>query len=332
MHRLPLCPAGILLLLTAACAPAAGGRPSAAPPPAFRALVWNVGDSSFVLHPGIFRGVLRAADADVLILDEVGGEIEPAELIPILRGLRGEADTVWHLAWGVGGDYQRTVIASREPVEPLPEFSPLPFTRTTQRVFDRAPDSLHAKLRQDFDRGVATNGAVVRSGGRRLLVVGVDLWARGTPDSWEETRRRVEAATIRDAVGRVLARLSSEGRAVDGVVLGGDMNLVAGRAPLDTLTASPGAGWQPLAIAPALHADGLSRWTWDGRGTVFHSRQMDLMLYSPEALAVEQAHVFDSEQMPPAELARFGLNADASKSLSRHRPVVVDFRWLPARR
>lgn len=321
-----------MLLLTAACAPGAGGRPYAAPPPAFRALVWNVGDSSFVLHPTTFRGVLRAADADVLILDEVGGEIEPAELIPILRGLRGGADTVWHLAWGAGGDYQRTVIASREPVEPLPEFSPLPFTRTRQRVFDRAPDSLHAKLRRDFDGGVATNAAVVRSGGRRLLVVGLDLWARGTPGSWEEARRRVEAATIRDAVGRVLGRLSSEGRAVDGMVLGGDMNLVAGRAPLDTLTASPGAGWQPLAIAPALHADGLARWTWDGRGTVFHSSLMDLMLYSPEALSVERARVFDSEQMPPAELARFGLRADASKSLSRHRPVVVDFRWLRARR
>lgn len=317
--------------MATACAPAAGSRPYAAPPSAFRALVWNVGDSSFVVHPTTFRGVLRAADADVLILDEVGGEIEPSELIPILRGLRGEADTVWHLAWGVGGDYQRTVIASREPVEPLREFSPLPFTRTTQPVFDRAPDSLHARLRRDFDRGVATNGAVVRSGGRRLLVVGLDLWARGTRDSWEEARRRVEAATIRDAVGRVLARLSSEGRAVDGVVLGGDMNLVAGRAPLDTLTASPGAGWRPLAIAPALHADGLSRWTWDGRGTPFHSRQMDLTLYSPEALSVEQARVFDSEQMAPEELARFGLGADASKSLSRHRPVIVSFRWLPAR-
>jgi hypothetical protein len=287
-----------------------------------------VGDSSFVLHPAPFRGVLRAADADVLILDEVGGEIEPAELLPILRGLRGDADTVWHLSWGAGGDYQRTVIASREPLERLPEFSPLPFTATTQRVLDRAPDSLHAKLRRDFGRGVATNAAVVRSGGRRLLVVGVDLWARGTPESWEEVRRRVEAATIRAAVGRVLARLASEGRAVDGVVLGGDMNLVAGRAPLDTLLASPGRGWQPLAIAPALHADGLSRWTWDGRGTPFHSRQMDLMLYSPEALSVDQARVFDSEQIPPAELARFGLAADASKTLSRHRPIVVSFRWL----
>jgi len=332
MPRHPLSCVGILALLAAACAPTAGGSPSAAPPPAFRALVWNVGDSSFVLHPATFRGVLRAADPDVLILDEVGGEIEPAELLPILRGLRGGADTVWHLAWGAGGDYQRTVVASREPVEPLPEFSPLPFTRITQRVFDRAPDSLHAKLRRDFELGVAANAAVVRSGGRRLLVVGVDLWARGTPESWEEARRRVEAATIREAVDRVLARLASEGRAVDGVVLGGDLNLVAGRAPLDTLLASPGAGWQPLDIAPALHADGLSRWTWDGRGTRFHSRQMDLMLYSPEALSVDQARVFDSEQMPAVELARFGLSAEASNSLSRHRPVIVDFRWRPRRK
>ena len=72
--------------------------------------------------------------------------------------------------------------------------------------------------------------------GRRLLLVGLDLWARGNaPDSWEETRRRVEAAAIRDAITRTLGRLDSAKSPVDGVVVGGDMNLVAGRAPLDSL-------------------------------------------------------------------------------------------------
>ncbi|MEJ7760979.1 MAG: hypothetical protein WKF55_15470 [Gemmatimonadaceae bacterium] len=51
--------------------------------------------------------------------------------------------------------------------------------------------SLHARLRSEFARGVATNAAVVEVRGRRLLLVGLDLWARGgSPDSSEETRRR----------------------------------------------------------------------------------------------------------------------------------------------
>lgn len=294
----------------------------------FRVSVWNAAESSFVRRPDAFRRVLRETNADVFSFDEVGEHTSPDDLLRILRGLRGAADTTWHLSWGIGGDYQRTVIASRSPLEQVTEFSPLPFAASTDLVLSRAPDSLRARLQSDFGRGVATNAAVATVRGRRLLLVGLDLWARGnSPDSWEEARRRVEATTIRDAVGTVLARLTSQGRAVDGVVIGGDMNLVAGRAPLDTLLGLAAGRVGRLTLAPAVHADGWSTWTWDGRGGPFHSARMDVVLFSEQTLRVLGGRVVDWDTFPVAERAALGLLPAPAVGFSRHRPVVVELAW-----
>lgn len=112
----------------------------------FRVGVWNVAESSFVRRPEAVRRVLQAADADVFSFDEVGEHTSPDQLLGTLRGLRGPADTTWHLSWGVGGDYQRTVIAARVPLEPVPEFAPLRFPDDAALVLRKAPDSLHARL------------------------------------------------------------------------------------------------------------------------------------------------------------------------------------------
>ena len=294
----------------------------------FRVAVWNVAESSFVRKPDAFRRVLRATDADIFSFDEVGEHTSPEQLRAVLRGLRGIADTVWHLSWGIGGDYQRTVIASRTPLEHVSEFAPLPFPTTSELVLARAPDSLHAKLRADFTRGVAANAAIAELRGEKLLLVGLDLWARGnSPDSWEETRRRVEAAAIRDAIVRVLQRQDSAGKRVRGVVVGGDMNLIAGRAPLDTLLALNASRFTRLTLAHALHTDGWSSWTWDGRGGPFHSARMDVLIFSDHTLRALSASVVDWDGFTWAERSALGLLPAPALGFSRHRPVVAQFEW-----
>jgi hypothetical protein len=67
-------------------------------------------------------------------------------------------------------------------------------------------------------------------------------------------------------------------------------------------------------------------WTWDGRGTPYPSRQIDYLLHSGR-LEVLQARVFDSEDLSPERQLALGLPADLSRSLSPHRPIVVDLRW-----
>ena len=329
MARRMLAAVAVLSILAGGCHASVPREPQPARSAGhFRASVWNVAESSFVRRPEAFRRILQVANADIYSFDEVGEHTSPQELVAALRGLRGAADTIWYLSWGAGGDYQRTVIASRSPLEQVPEFSPLPFPGSVDRVLAIAPDSLHARLRSDFARGVATNAVVVQAGGRRLLLIGLDLWARGdSPDSWEEGRRRLEATTIRDGARVVLERLESQGRHVDGVVIGGDMNIVAGHAPLDTLRALATGRFSRLAIAPAVHADGWSTWTWDGRGGPFHSARMDVVLFSEQTLTASSARVVDWDRLPPAERASLGLTRGPAAGLSRHRPVVVDFEW-----
>lgn len=321
--------AAVLSILLSGCQP----RPvtESAPGPSaghFRVSVWNVAESSFVRRPEAFRRILKETDADIFSFDEVGEHTSPEQLLRTLHGLRGNADTVWHASWGIGGDYQRTVLVSRTPLDRVAEFSPLSLAGNGDLVLHKAPDSLHARLRSDFARGIGTNAAVVEVRGRRLLVVGLDLWARGdSPDSWEEARRRAEAAAIRDGIARVLARLESEQAPVDGVVVGGDMNLVAGRAPLDSLRALASGRFTSLALAPAVHADGWSTWTWDGRGGPFHSARMDVVLFSEQTLRASRARVVNWDAFPSAERTTLGLAPAPAAGFSRHRPVVVDFEW-----
>jgi len=316
------------LVVLDACRPHAHGdlRPDESNG-SFRISVWNVAESSFIRRPEAFRRILQATDADIFSFDEVGENTTPDQLLTSLQGLRGNADTVWHLSWGSGGDYQRTVIASRTPLEQLPEFSPLPFPKNSDLILQKAPDSLHARLRSDFARGVATNASVIEVRGRRLLLVGLDLWARGSPDSWEETRRRVEAAAIRDGVALVLKRLDAQHRAVSGVVIGGDMNLVAGRAPLDTLLTLVSGRFNSFTLAPAVHEGGWSTWTWDGRGGPFHSARMDVVVFSDLTLRSLSARIINWDDFPASERAALGLTPTPVAGLSRHRPVVVEFAW-----
>lgn len=146
----------------------------------FRVSSWNVAESSFVRHPDTFRSVLRIVDADLFLFDEVGDEIDAAELTHVLHGLRNASDTVWHFAWGEGGEYQRGVIASHTPVERVPEFAPLRYPRSIGPIVARETDTKRAALQRNVDGGVGANAAIVTQNERRLLLVTVDLWARVT--------------------------------------------------------------------------------------------------------------------------------------------------------
>ena len=154
------------------------------------------------------------------------------------------------------------------------------------------------------------NGVVVLAGQRRLLVVTTDMQCCGNdPGSWQEDRRRVEAGEIRRRIRQVLERTS-----VDGLIVGGDFNLVSTPLPLVIVSGPyrlPHAG---LLVAELRHLDGSDTWTWDGRGTPFPSRPMDFVLYSPHALALRQGYVLDTADLPQSELERLGLQPESARS------------------
>lgn len=331
--RIAVVRSGVLAILLASGAVALGGscveRANApghgATRETMRVLSWNVSSDAFSREPAAFRAMLTRAGADVVLLDEVGPATTDAQLRAALAGRRPAGSDDWHVSIGRSGGRQRGVIATHHRLEPVPDFAdvvPYPagererLRRSMIEADENAPG-------YSMDGGIPVNGAVVTAGGKRLLVVILDLQCCGeNPASWQEDRRRVETRAIRARLEQVLARTK-----VDGVIVAGDMNLVSTPVPLTILSGPYPAPHAGLIAAELLHLDGAENWTWDGRGTPFPSRPMDFILYGPQALTLREGYVLDSADLGRAELERLGLTHDAATRLSGHLPLVTEYAW-----
>jgi Endonuclease/Exonuclease/phosphatase family len=284
-----------------------------------RVLVWNVARGFFQQNDD-FQRVLRAVDADLLILDEMPEGVSAERIADQLP----EGDAPWQAVYGSGGGpHQRASIAVRAPLQRIPEFDRLAYPRARIEDWLRSiPVQAQQHVRASLEAGVAAVGGVVEIGDRRLLVVGLDLQCCGdSADSPHEQRRRFESRAIRGAIDNVADSLK-----VDAILVGGDFNTVQGDAPV-TLMQRGASVEISLREADARHrGDGAADWTWDGRGTPFPSRQLDYLLHS-DGLRVVQAQIFDSEDLATEQQKALDVDADLSRSLSEHRPVVVDFAW-----
>jgi hypothetical protein len=290
----------------------------------FRALVWNVSREKFFEQQQDYLIALRAIDADLLIFDEMPGDRSADDVSAVLRSLDSPGDPDWQVAYGSSGDNQRVVIAMRGEVEPLRQFQRLPYPPRFIAWMRQLPLNPYQRQRldQNLEAGIGAFAAQLRIGGRRIIVAGVDLQCCGdSDDAWEERRRYVEARSIRSVLDRVWSA-----REPDAVIVAGDFNAVRGRRPVNLLQGDAERPQRRLAIADASHANGVDRWTWDGRGTPFPSRAIDFMLHS-RALRVLQALVFDAETMSESQRQSLGLGAGMFRTMSEHRPIVVDFAW-----
>jgi len=309
-------------LLATVVAFAVGGSPSASSA-GFRLLEWNVSDSAWIRHRGASRALLRFADPDIIVLVQVASGMTEGDIRDMLDGLRGPADTTWFVSSRGVGDYEHTVIAGRDTVRELPDFARVPYPAAGEAAVRADIPAGEAVPPRDTVSFARTNGAMVRVDGRSVFVVGLHLTCCGTPGSWRETRRRLGAGAVRDRIRAVLSRGSPTP-----LVVAGDLNLVSGRAALDTLLATaaePPLG--PMRRVDAVHPDGWTDWTWDGRGTPFNGGRLDNVLYSSGSLTAVDARVWDTEFMPPDTLRAHALAPGTSAGIGRHRPVVVDFRF-----
>ncbi len=289
-----------------------------APQTVLRVLTWNV-ERAFLSRNADFHRVLRAVDADVLVLDEMAADLSAAQIAAAMPP-RGAP---WQAVYGSGGGpHQRASIVTTHSLEAVPAFDRLAYPAARYDAWlSVVPPETQARARASLDAGVAAIGGVVDVEGRRLLVVGLDLQCCGdTPEGPEEERRRFEAASIRAAIDDVAGTL-----ALDGILVGGDFNAVQGSAPIDLLRRGANAS-KALTAVEARHRGHDVAWTWSGEGTPFPSGRLDFVLHSG-ALVPLQAQVFDSEDLDTRARAALGIAPGLSQSLSPHRPVVVDFGW-----
>src|SRR5581483_4879351 len=120
----------VAIALAVAASTAAGAQASRSRAPSFRVLQWNVSGTAWTKHAETARSILRYANPDVFVLDEVDPSLGADGVRRMLSGLRSPADTLWFVSFGQGGSYQRTVIASRDTVRGVPEFALVQFPDT----------------------------------------------------------------------------------------------------------------------------------------------------------------------------------------------------------
>jgi endonuclease/exonuclease/phosphatase family metal-dependent hydrolase len=318
----------MLLFALLLAAQSAGADLARAPGTAFRVLYWNVDRTAHIRARDAFRALVAAVDPDLFLLSEVADTTTAADVQAALSGLRGPADTVWYVAFGRGGGYQRSVIAARSPVATASAFDSIPYPADDQeRLLAMVADSSRPAGRAALNAGVATNAALVIAGGKLVLVVVADLQCCGdSATGWQEQRRRVEARIIHRVMRLVLGR-----GPVHGVVLGADLNLVTGGAPLDTLLQPLEQRLGALAATAPKHLAGSQEWTWRGVESPFPPSRLDYVLYSARTLVVRRSFVLETEHLTPDERRQYGLEPGTSQRLSDHRPVIVDFAWAPER-
>lgn len=306
--------------------PEAKSDPLGKPPGAnFRVLTWNVHDRNWIQNPELFRRTLQALQPDIVLLTEVSISETPEPWIrAFLKSLRPDGKD-WNLLISKSGGWDRTVVATHFPLTPA--FDEVRHNRATIERLGPLVEPLLPKSsprRKDLEDGISAAAAFVTIGSRTLLATTIHLACCGNEQgSVREQRRQAEAEVIAE---RLRATIGS--RRVDGVITGGDFNLVNTRRPIELLRSNLDPAGGPLDENSSRRLDGWATWTWrayPGAATPFMRSRLDYLLYSPSRLEQRKAFVFDPADMSSGWLLRHKLQADDWGS--DHRPVVADFRW-----
>lgn len=288
-----------------------------------RILFWNVSRDAFLTRPEPFARVLSAVGADIIVLDEVPPTTDAEGVARFLHD--AFITDSWNVYLSEGGDDQRTVIASRLPLQGAEPFRRIPWSdhdvATLAAMIDA--DDAEAQVRKWLKDSVSTGGAVVAVNDRTLLVVGVDMQCCGGYETIQDRRRMVEAEAINRAIRETLATTRTHG-----VIVGGDFNLVGDPAVLSITGAQASPDGQSLQRVRALHLDGLTDSTWANPDEPFVPGRLDNVLYSAGSLEVRRAFVFDSSDLTRRWQAWHGVRPGDSADSSDHFPVVVDLRWI----
>jgi endonuclease/exonuclease/phosphatase family metal-dependent hydrolase len=281
-----------------------------APRTDLRIVTWNMGSRAPLVTPDPFRRVLSAISPDVVFMDELAPAIDEAAL----RAVLPENDA-WKIVLGTGGGRQHTAVASRLPLEPAASLERVPYPDSIAGLTGQPMvHQMQQDLRTAAQDGIPTTGAIVTAHGRRILLVPLDLMCCGGLGGAEDRARVMTADALQHAV-----RAATRAHAIHGVIIGGDLNLVGSRTPLDVLMHGLDPADGDLAPVEATTPDGESVSTWRSPGP-FPPGRLDWILFSPSVLEVVGAFVFNEDALAAAGLE------PSDAEVTDHLPVVADLR------
>lgn len=265
---------------------------------ALRAMTWNVEHGSLMIEPEPFIRVLRALDPDIVLLQEMA-PIQRADRIAAFfnEHLPGPE---WQAIVGAGGGDLNCAIATRLPIQPIDAWQPLTDPAQPQRAIRIA-------------------GAFIETPLGRLLVISGHLRCCGRIGSREDDSRIADARTICSAIDTL-----RHDERFSGLLIGGDLNLVGSREPLDTLAGGVTAPLGPLRVLPSMRLNRSSNATWSDPGQPFVPGRLDFLLLSPGPYESAGAFVLDTAELGDNTLRDAELKRDDTANASDHLPVIVD--------
>lgn len=268
-------------------APLANADLPAKAPGTVRVVSYNVLRGSPMENPEPFARVFAAIDADIALIQEWdGGNAGTLEswftaLVPTQSG--------WSALAGEGG----VAVVAQHEMAPL------------------GPASLSTG-----ERTVRFIGANVLTPHGSVGVTSVHLKCCGTKGSQEDQDRSAEAELVNAIFFDAFANEGITTR-----IIGGDMNLVGSRTPLDILKQRLAEGETDMDIAEARVLGDGTAYTWRDASSVFPNGRLDYVVST--GAHVVQAFTLDTARLSDAALARLGLDR-TDTSVSDHLPVVID--------
>ncbi len=264
----------------------------ARPAGAVRVMSYNVLRSAPASNPQPFKRIFDAVQPDVILLqewDEGGAAAVQSWFTANVPAERG-----WNIRHLQGAG---VAVVSRYPIDPLFE---QPVTTS------------------EGNRPVRVAGAKIATPAGVMTAASVHLKCCGTKGSSEDLRRMDEARAINAAFGKASDQANAQLR-----IIGGDLNLVGSRPPLDLLRAGIDIDGSDMAVVnPGVLGD-RSFYTWWEDGNEFSPGRLDYLVVSDSGAQVVNAFVLDTTRMSEESLARCGLDK-SDCAASDHRPMVVD--------
>lgn len=303
------------------------------PPGAFRVATWNVGSEGFRRVDG-FAAILARAGPDIVLLDEVYGDVTPSDLEAFFAHPAMAELGEWAFALSLGGGRQKTVVAARNRglrQEPsMAEVAYAPGVMQALRL--QVPERFHDALALEERINMSATGAWVEvdpegAPGREVLFVPVDLQSAGWEGSPQDVLRLLQAQTLVRHMRQATSGAAT-GDHPPAVVLAGDLNLVGGRSPLDTLLADRRNPYGPLVAAELPRLDEASWATWQSeRQALFGPGRLDFTLYAAESMEQIGGFVLGTSGLSDEELGALGLTREqAHEAAEDHFPLIVDLR------
>lgn len=293
-------------------------------PGAVRVANWNVSEGSF-RDPGYHAKLLAAVAPEIIVLDEVPGDVDSTALVSFFARTELARLGSWRFVLGQSGGRQRGVVATRGRAirsdtsmryMRYPDGSLDSLARSDSRIPTRAIDT-------ERQANIASTGAWVDVDGVETLFVTVDLTSGGYLGSPNDAFRLLQARTMRryvlDAIGQRAPRAP--------VVIAGDYNSVASYESVRTLQQSLDTDGSELSMNRALRLDGRTASTWRNDSVAqFTPGRLDLALFSGRVFEQTGGFVFAAEDLSDRLLASLQITRDMSRKSSDHLIVVTDLR------